>query len=100
MWAYRNLLRESTTFTPNDDVRRFDPFTNSAIDPLIQICELRRPRPLSSGGKPFAIFGKAGKECTAGFVWAGRPPVPQFRQASTGRPRVGSSPGDASGLTS
>src|SRR6476660_7101744 len=30
MWAYRNLLRESTPFTPNDDVRRFNPFTNSA----------------------------------------------------------------------
>jgi hypothetical protein len=30
MWAYRNLLRESAPFTPNDDIRRFDPFTNSA----------------------------------------------------------------------
>jgi hypothetical protein len=27
MWTYRNLLRESTAVTPNDDVRRFDPFS-------------------------------------------------------------------------
>ncbi len=29
MWAYGNLLRESTPFTRNDDIGRFDPFIRS-----------------------------------------------------------------------
>src|SRR6266478_3255456 len=73
--------------------------TEIARELSIYICKPRRARLRRNSGQSLAFFQRAEQERTASLARAGHLSVPQVRPGSTGRPRVGSAPGDVSGLT-
>src|SRR5258708_35375297 len=73
--------------------------TEIASELSIYICKPRRARLRRNRGQSLALFQRAEQERTASLARVGHLPVPQVRPGPTGRPRVGSAPGDVSGLT-